>query len=320
MDAKKAWLDGSGQFAKGHREVWLLGQPPLQKYLDYIEDISEPGEKPAQKPLIDEWRDANDHYYALEVAEAGLADTIEVKALPASMRSAARKVKADPRYRRAFDLLPTRFAMVELAKLIVPQPHVNLDHTERLAGRLAGAQDDEALFRFCQPLDRSEADVEMRRVGENRFLFWSPSSDFRFHEAAILPAAQLKSYDAIGPVATVLGLAVGFGSNFLNVIESDGRVVLHNGHHRAYTMLAHGLTHAPCIVQRVTRRDELNLVASRAVKNDPAFYFKSARPPLLKDFLDPRLGKVVKIPAMARVVEVSFEIKEYEVKNFGHGH
>lgn len=319
MDAKSTWLNAAQASGALHREVWLLGQPPLQKYLDYLEDIAEPGQKPNLRPIVDEWRQANDHYFELESSEAGIAETIAMTPLPAQLRGLARKVKADPRFRRAFDLLPTRFAMVELSKLIVPQPHVNLDHVERLKARLGGVGDAAALFDFCQPLDRPEADVEIRRVDANRFLFWSQSSDFRFHEAAVLSAAQLRNYDPIGPIGSMLGLSVGYGSNFLNVIESDSRAVLHNGHHRAYALHDLGITHAPCIVQSVTRRDELNLVAPRAVKTDPAFYFKSARPPLLKDFFDPRFRKVLAVPAMTRVVEVSFEIKEYEVKDFSGG-
>jgi len=63
----------------------------------------------------------------------------------------------------------------------------------------------------------------------------------------------------------------------------------------------------------VTRRDELNLVASRAVIEEPAFYFKTARPPLLKDFFDPRIRKVLRVPTILRAVEVSFEVKDFDV-------
>jgi hypothetical protein len=111
---------------------------------------------------------------------------------------------------------------------------------------------------------------------------------------------------------------VGYGSNFLNVIQSDGRLLLHNGYHRAYALRELGVTHAPCIMQTATRRDELNLVASRSVLEDPAFYLKAARPPLLKDFFDPRLRKVLRVPKILRVVELSFEAKEFEIVDFSN--
>jgi hypothetical protein len=100
-------------------------------------------------------------------------------------------------------------------------------------------------------------------------------------------------------------------------VQSDNRLLLHNGHHRAYTMLEMGITHAPCIIRTVTRRDELNLLASGGVAEDPSFFFRAARPPLLKDFLDPKIRKIVRVPQLMRLLEINFEIKEHEVRDFG---
>ena len=72
----------------------------------------------------------------------------------------------------------------------------------------------------------------------------------------LLNPAQILGHQAFGPVARVLGLPVGYGSNFLNIIEAEGRLLLHNGYHRAYALREAGLTHAACIVQSVSRRDE----------------------------------------------------------------
>jgi hypothetical protein len=106
---------------------------------------------------------------------------------------------------------------------------------------------------------------------------------------------------------------VGFGSNFLSVIRSDSRLLLHNGYHRAYALRAAGFTHAPAVIQTVTRRDELALVASQTVVDEPAFYFAAKRPPMIKDFFDPRIGKVLPVRRMEKVIEVSFEYEEHDV-------
>jgi hypothetical protein len=156
----------------------------------------------------------------------------------------------------------------------------------------------------------------MRRVGPQRFVFWSESTDFRFQEPTLLRPDQVNGLEAFGPVAGVLGLVVGFGSNFLNVIESGGRLLIHNGHHRACALRDLGITHAPCIVQTVTRRDELKIVAARAVTEDPAFYFAAARPPLLKDFFDPKIRKVLRVKEICSMVEVSFEVNERRIQDF----
>jgi hypothetical protein len=89
--------------------------------------------------------------------------------------------------------------------------------------------------------------------------------------------------------------------------------LLNNGYHRACAMRAAGITHAPCIVRTVTRRDELEIVASSAVCDNPAFYFRSARPPLLKDFFDPRIRKVLPVPRLVRMIEVAFEVRDFEI-------
>ena len=133
--------------------------------------------------------------------------------------------------------------------------------------------------------------MQIERVGSRRYVFRSDSTDFRFHEAALLRPEQLLDYEAFGPLAGIVGLVVGFGSNFLNVIRVEKRLILHNGYHRACALRKLGITHAPCVIQTVTRFDELDLAAKDVVE-DPDFYFRPARPPLLKDFFDPRIRKV----------------------------
>src|SRR5229473_4784368 len=216
-----------------HEEAWLLGQPPLSKYLDFVCDMTVAGAQQARSALVDEWRAANDHYAELEVREAGIADEADIRDLDPALDSLADEVMADPRWVRGFDTLPTRFAMVELDRLVVSQPHVNLLHTEALKARLGRSPTLDALFRFCLPLDRSEAPVQVRSAGSHRFVFWSESSDFRFHEPALLEPGQIKGHDPFGPLGGIVGLMVGYGSNFLNVIQSDGRLLLNNGYHRA---------------------------------------------------------------------------------------
>ena len=317
MDAKPAWLHGFGKQAADSEEAWLLGQPPLQRYLDYMQDTAIGGAKMSRSTLVDEWRIANDYWYELEQSEAGIADTVEICELDSSLKTHVDEVMASSRYRRGFDELPTRFAMVELEKLIVSQRHVDIHHTERLKARLTEDCSLEKLFWFCMPVRSEEAPVDMRRLGSKRFLLWSKSSDFRFHEAALLNPAQISGYDPFGPVGAAIGVMLGYGSNLLNVIQSENRLLLHNGHHRAYTLLEMGITHAPCIVRTVTRRDEFNLLASADAAADPSFFFRAARPPLLKDFFDPKIRKIVKVPQLMRLLEINVEVKEHEIRDFG---
>ncbi len=305
----------AGSSAPRHRELWLLGQPPLQKYVDYFEHL---GGDPlvARRQAVDEWRQANEVYHLLEKKEAGLVDRVSSKPLPASLESQRASVVADPRYQASFGELPNRIALVELDTLIVPQSFINLDHSDRLRQRLKPKPTAAELFDFCLPLNREEAPVHARQIGRRKYLFWSHSSDFRFQDLAILDPGKVANFHNIGPAGKIIAVSLGYGSNFLSVIESDNRVLLHNGHHRAHALRAAGVKWAPAIIQTVTRSDELNLTASGNVIEDPAFFFKYPRPPLLKDYFDARVTKILEVKPVVRTIEVSIEINEYETADF----
>lgn len=291
--------------------LWLLGQPSLEEYLSFVRDKAVGGADLAPALLADEWRRANDLYYDLEASEAGVADTAQCLPLPSEMEALATQLRADPYYRETFDTLPTEIRMVELDKLIVSQKHIAKRFTDARADALGPAPDAEKLFRFCQPLERTNPPVTIRRLASNRYLFSSPSTDLRAHEPKLLNADQTARIDSFGPIAGALGLLVGFGSNFLTAIRSDNRLVLHNGYHRAYTLRALGITHAPCIVETVTRTDELSIAASETVSDRPEFYFRAKRPPLLRDFFDPRLVRTFDARPMETTVEIEFKMKSW---------
>jgi hypothetical protein len=300
-----------------HEEMWLLGQAPLRKYLDFVDDMGLPGAVPARPDLVREWSAAALHYEDLERREAGIADHLACRELDPELAPLAAELMRTPRYTRTFGTLPGRIAMVEVAHLVVCQNHVTRSFVDRLKERLGPDPDPVTLFHFCLPREQSSAPVQIREMGGKRYVFRSESTDFRFHEPVLLAPGQLAGYDAYGAVAGVVGLVVGFSANFLNAVCDDdsGRLLLHNGYHRACALLELGITHAPCVIQTVTSRDELDLVAKPLVANDPGYFFNSPRPPLLKDYADPALRRILPIKKMSRTIEVNFEVRDYFVED-----
>src|SRR5262249_47441208 len=130
-------------------EIWLLGQPALGDYLDYVRKMTIDGALADKRALVDEWRAAKHYYYELEESEKNIADEIECRDLPAELALLVEEVKASPGFRRTYDTLPTTFAVVELDRLILFQKHVAAHFVKDLMSRLGPKPTPEAVFRFC---------------------------------------------------------------------------------------------------------------------------------------------------------------------------
>src|SRR5216117_1827670 len=109
----------------------------------------------------------------------------------------------------------------------------------------------------------------------------SPSNDLRFLGTMKMESNHIKVYPPPGDLVGVVGIAVGFGSNFMNALYADKRLILNNGSHRAYALREMGFTHVPCIIQHVSSRAELELVAASEIRRNPDLYLEHPRPALL---------------------------------------
>ena len=293
-----------------HRDmVWLLGQPHLQDYLHFCESKVVGGALLDARALTDEWRSANDYYYDLETSEAGIADAIACRPLDRRLTRLASRLEANDWFRKSFDNLPYTFELVELDKLVVSQIQVECGPVQTAAARLGPRPSPAELFRFCLPIERELPPVTITRLASDRYQFTSPSSDLRQHDPLLLHGPDIAHLKLPGPAIAMLGISVGFGSNFLSGIRSGSRILLQNGYHRAFALRSAGFTHAWCVVELVTRKDELRLTATADVMADPEFYFAAGRPPVLRDYFDPRIAKRLKVKRMDCIVEVEIKVR-----------
>lgn len=289
--------------------VWMRGQPHLEDYLAFHKHKVIGGETADPRALAARWREANDLYHELEQREAGIADGIDCRPLDPELAGLAAELEANAWFQSAFDNLPTTIELVELDKLVVSQIQVENRFSSAIAARLGSDPSPAELFRFCLPLERELAPVTIHRLAEDRYQFVSPSSDFRAHDVVLLRGAEIASVAVPGPAAAMVGITVGFGSNFLSAIRSNNRLLLQNGYHRAYALRAAGFTHAWCVVETVTRKDELRLTGTAEVLDDPAFYFAAKRPPILRDFFDSRIAEELVARVSDCVVEVEVKVR-----------
>ena len=196
------------------QQAHLLGQPTLQRFLDFIHDRVVDGESMNRGRLVDEWRLANDYYAELEDSEQNLADEIDVYNLDPSLQALMVDAMQDPHYEYTFDKLPTSFAMVELDNLVIYQTHISTEFSAGLQKRLGKNPDQETLFRFCMPPATPDDTVQIRQMGRDRYVFSSESTDFRAHNPTLLSPEQIDGFRTFGPISGMVGLGVGFGSNF----------------------------------------------------------------------------------------------------------
>ena len=289
--------------------VWLLGQPHLQDFLSFCETKVVGGEKMNPRDLADKWRAANDFYYELEKSEAGIADSIDCRPLDRRLARLASALEASNWFRNSFDNLPYSIELIELDKLVVSQIQVERRFAHGIAAKLGESPSPAELFRFCLPLERELPPVAIKRLASNRYQFTSPSSDFRQHDPLLLRGADIAHLNLPGAAAAMLGISVGFGSNLMSGIRSGKRVLLQNGYHRAYALRSAGVTHAFCVIEHVTRKDELRLTATEGVLNDPEFYFAAKRPPILRDYFNPRIAKQLRAKRMECLVELEIKVR-----------
>ena len=287
--------------------LYLIGRPPLKQFLKFVKNHAI---KPLGEGVLTEaWQAAHELVRRLEKEEAGVADDPRIGKLGAEYEPLLMEFLKDPLVHHGFNTVPTEVAMVELDSMVVYQEHIDVTHAGRLEQKLGAIPGRTELFRTCLPYDHPQPPVKWSRVSDGKFVFLSPSNDLRFLGPMGLQAGQLKDAPG-GNLVGVVGLPVGFGSNFMNAIYAEQRLILNNGSHRAFALRQMGVTHVPCIVQHVASRDELEVVASSSVRRNPDLYLKHVRPPMLKDYFNPQLRMVMPVHRRLRQVTVRFEVEE----------
>ena len=294
--------------------LYLIGRPKLKRFLRFVR--SHALNPPDDGSLTDEWQAANSVIRTLEKEEAGLADNPPIGKLGPEYEPLLIEFLKDPLVQNGFNTVPTEVAMVELDRLVVYQHHIDLTFVRQLKSKLGPAPSDEQIFRTCLPYDHPQPPVKWSRVHRNSFVFMSPSNDLRFLGTMKMDSDNIQNYPPPGNLVGVVGLAVGFGSNFMNAIYAEKRLILNNGSHRAYALREMGVTHVPCIVQHVSSRDQLDVVAASQVEDNPDYFLKHPRPSMLIDYFNPRLRKVMPVHRQLRQVTVKFEIDEAYVPAF----
>ena len=292
---------------------YLIGRPTLKQFLRFARNNAI--NPPDEGTLTDEWEAASHVLQDLEKKEAGAADNPSITKVEPDPNNEALLTEflKDPLVRNGFNTVPTEIAVVELDRLVVYQHHIDLTYTRLLEQELGSSPTEEQIFRTALLHDHPQPEVKWSRIHGNRFVFMSRSNDVRFLGAMKLHAQNIVDYPHPGNLAGVVGLAVGFGSNLINAIYAENRLILNNGSHRAYALRKIGVTHVPCIIQHASSREKLDLLAASEVMDRPDYYLKHPRPSMLRDYFNPKLHKVFPVRRQMKQIRIKFEVDDASV-------
>lgn len=293
------------------RHVFLVGRPPIGQFIAFIQVRAVGGQDADVSHLAEEWREANDRIRELKDQEPEWADSPEIRPIPDELSTLAGELKKDPVYQKAFRLLPARVGMVDLDRLVVFQKHINLDYVEELREQLSDEPDEEEVFEFCLPAEPSQPPVQLQQIGRHAFTFVSLSDDFRFLGTDLVDPEQVSGHGVSGRPVKFLVSAVGYGSNYLNAFRFKNRLVLNNGSHRAYALREIGVTSIPCVIRDMTREEEREVLPDQVVQSMD-MYFEEPRPPVLKDYFDSELRKIVEVNPKRRAVQLQVRTKKQD--------
>lgn len=295
------------------QHVFLLGRPPLKRFLDFVEDLAVNGRTADPQALAEEWHAARAWIRHIAKEELGWVDKPAIGPLPPHLHPLRDELFKDPVFQNGSRIGAVEVGMVELDRLVVYQKHIDLEHVQRLKRKLGPSPSDEEIFKLCLPFDHPQPLMRWMKTTRDTYVFISPSNDLRFLESTMLTSNNLIDYPPPGAISGVVGIVIGFGSNFFHVIHVEDRLVVHNGSHRAFTLRDMGITHAPCIIKHIKNREELRAVASSDLRRNPDLYLKHPRPSVLKDYFDPRLRKLIDVPRRLYQVTVKFDVEAIDI-------
>lgn len=289
-------------------ELCLLGVTRLPDFIEFVRQKAVDGRDIDEGMLVDMWRSAASVFAGLQASEAGAADKPGVKPLSRKLQAHVEKLASLPHFQASFPAVPVSFGMVELDKLIVTQQHITQSSVQKMTRSLKAPLSDTALAELCLPLTPDTSGFEIALEENGRYVFASDTHDARFLGAKLLKPSDVKGHAVGGHVQAVLALSVGFTTNVLNVVKFGQRMVLNNGYHRAIALRKLGITHAPCLIQVCGHWEEVGLAGSQEAYHNAPVYFSAPRPPLLRDYANPRLTRTFSTVRRKKQITLTYEV------------
>jgi hypothetical protein len=180
--------------------------------------------------------------------------------------------------------------LVDLSRVCAAQPQIFVqDATRRVQGL---TQDDMlGLAEVTLPLPTPVMLASSFDPIKNSWIVSSPNPNLRI-------AGQFNG--PVGPGMIGFGFAVTISKSYLQVAGLGGRYFLRDGYHRAYGLIAAGITHVPALVKEFGSFEEVGLPAGLL----PQAAYLGPRPPRLADYLLDDVSVSARVPITQKLLVV----------------
>ena len=279
----------------------------------YIRTQAVPDESARLNEFLERWGELQPRVQQLIQTELGIADAIEISALPDGHEAQVEQYMADKLFKRTFSAFPICIALVEINKLVAAQRTANLEYVDRLKASFPETLDTSALLEICVAPTRPMDPIQHLELGPNAHAFSSPNADIRFLGSFVkdLTNEDLEAAVQGGiPAAAVISF-VGYGGASVNVIRAGNRVVLNNGFHRVFALRDRGVTHIPVVIQ-FSNNPALDFPPQ--VAGLPKEYLLGMpRPVIMKDFFEPDFAITLRVRKRIKLVTLSTSVGQHDV-------
>jgi hypothetical protein len=180
-------------------------------------------------------------------------------------------------------------AVADLRRVCAIQPFINIEDATKRTEAI-DASDMASVAAVTLPLATPSLLAAAYNASSKTWVFSSANPNLRI-------AAQ-GSAEVSGQ--RIFGFSVAVSPSFVQVACYNGRYLLRDGYHRAYGLLARGLTHAPVFVRTFERFEDLHLPPGLLSQDA----FLGSRPPVLPDYLDDAVSANASAIVMQKVVVI----------------
>ena len=262
-------------------------------------------EKSKIDKISKDWSEATELLRHIESDDKGAADNCETSEISSSLIGA---INLNPAIKNNFGNDVYEFKMVEIDNLVAIQRQVLLDFVDDLSKKIPKNPTEDDLLKICLIPEKLVPLPKVAHRDSKSLYISSPNQDLRFLGGYIKNEITRDDIESLGvggfPTHAIM-LFVGYGAGTMTAVSANGRIILMNGFHRAYTLRKKGIKKIPLLVKKIGNADlELPSNIKGLEKN---YLLKHPRPILVKDFFNEDLVRVFKVKKSTSILNVKWD-------------